>query len=240
MILFPVAAHKEIIIKYVTVKKENLILKRNLRNIKIRIQPEEKMQFVLFRKLCNKIKNNLTIIKPETLLKWQRMIIKKNWSFLSENKKPGRPPVPTWIKNLILEIKNTNIYWGLKKIRGELLKSEISLDKKTIRKIIADFRKQGKVKTGMKWRNFIRTNLESLFGMDFFTVDTIFNIRYYVYFIICYETREIIQFAVTTNPKREFVRQQIIEFERNIIGQSKEKVYLIRDNANEFYFDYSD
>jgi len=34
----------------------------------------------------------------------------------------GRPPVPGWIKNLILEMKNKNLFWGCKRIQGKLLK----------------------------------------------------------------------------------------------------------------------
>ena len=48
--------------------------------------------------------------------------------------------------------------------------------------------------------------------MDLFTVDTIFNQRFYVLFIIRHKTRELIQYAITANPAKEFVRQQIIDF----------------------------
>ena len=36
------------------------------------------------------------------------------------------------IKELILDMKNKNLYWGYKRIQGELLKLGIELDKKTI------------------------------------------------------------------------------------------------------------
>ncbi len=72
--------------------------------------------------------------------------------------------------------------------------------------------------------------------MDFFTVDTILNVRFYVLFIIRHKTREIIQFAITTNPVREFVRQQIIDFSEEL----NEVVYLIHDRAGEFYLNYLD
>lgn len=70
--------------------------------------------------------------------------------------------------------------------------------------------------------------------MDFFTIDTIFNKRYYVFFIIRHKTREIIRYAVTQNPIKEFVRQQVIEFE-NEIGRI---VYMIHDNASQFTLNY--
>jgi len=71
--------------------------------------------------------------------------------------------------------------------------------------------------------------------MDFFTVDTVFNQRFYVFFIICHKTREIVQFAITQNPTLEFVKQQIIDFEHTV----NRTVYMIRDRASQFFLDYS-
>ncbi len=41
-------------------------------------------------------------------------------------------------------MKDDNLYWGNKKIQGELLKLGIALDEKTIRNILADFRRRDK------------------------------------------------------------------------------------------------
>jgi putative transposase len=110
-------------------------------------------------------------------------------------------------------MKNDNLYWGYKKIQGELLKLGVTLDQKTIRNVLAIYRKQGKVNQSLTWRQFLRLQIHSIYAMDFFTIDTITNQRYYVYFIICHKTRQVVHFAMTKNPCREFVRQQLIEFE---------------------------
>jgi transposase InsO family protein len=70
--------------------------------------------------------------------------------------------------------------------------------------------------------------------MDFFTIDTVLNQRFYVYFILYHKTREIVQFAVTRNPTREFVRQQLIEFEQKL----DYVVYMIHDHAAQFNLNY--
>ncbi len=70
--------------------------------------------------------------------------------------------------------------------------------------------------------------------MDFFTVDTILQQRFYVYFMIYHKTREIVHFAITRNPCRQFVRQQLIEFEQSV----NDLVYVIHDNAAQFNLDY--
>ena len=54
--------------------------------------------------------------------------------------------------------------------------------------------------------------------------------RFYVFFILYHKTREIVQYAITTNPTREFGRQQLIEFEQNI----DHVVYMIHDHASQY------
>ena len=92
----------------------------------------------------------------------------------------------------------------------------IELDKKTIWNILHDFRRKGKVKRDLTWAKFLKTHIKSLYAMDFFTVDTVLNQRFYVFFIIRHQTREIIQLGITMIPVKEFVRQQMIEFSYDV------------------------
>ena len=117
---------------------------------------------------------------------------------------------------------------------GELMKAGICLDKSTISKILKEFRRKGKARESLGWSKFIRYHLESLWACDFFTIDTIMRKRDYVFFILCPKTREIMQYAVTVNPSREFVRQQLIRFSEC----REEKAYLIHDRSAELCFHY--
>ncbi|MGD9200977.1 MAG: integrase core domain-containing protein [Chitinispirillia bacterium] len=162
------------------------------------------------------------------------MIIKSNWTFNTNSKRRGRPPIAKDIQNLILTIKNENLLWGVRKIQGELRKLGIFIDHKTIWNILRKFRRQGKIKSYLNWKKFLAMQMSTIYAMDFFTVDTLFNKRFYVFFIISHKTREIIRFAVTENPTKEFVRQQIIEFEYQV----NKVVYIIHDNASQFCLDF--
>ena len=72
--------------------------------------------------------------------------------------------------------------------------------------------------------------------MDFFTVNSVFGKRFYVFFIMFIKTREIIQFGITELPSPGFVRNQLVAcFE----DTSKVKPYLIHDRSGELlYQDY--
>jgi putative transposase len=83
---------------------------------------------------------------------------------------------------LILTIKNENILWGVRKIQGELKKLGIIIDYKTVWNILRNFRRKGKIKTYLNWQKFLSMQIGSVYAMDFFTIDTIFNKRYYVFF----------------------------------------------------------
>jgi putative transposase len=224
-----------LLIKYNLALHELNILKRKMDVKRVRIDRIDKFILVLLNLIGN-IKDSITIFSPNTLLKWQKHLLKSFWTFMNKDSHPGRPPVPADVKNIILQMKNENLFWGAKRIRDELLmKLKIKLDKKTIRNILRDFRRRGKIKTALTWKKFLQSQIDSIFAMDFFTVDTLFNERFYVLFIISHKTREIVQCAISQFPNREFVKQQLIIFEEN----AKSKVFMIRDRTGQFYLDYS-
>jgi putative transposase len=213
--------------------KENEILLRKVGNKRVRFSFYDKLFLVVLNKAAD-IKYRLTLVKPETLLSWQRTVIRRFWTFEHAPAKRGRKPVDTEVKNLILSMKNDNLLWGVKKIQGELLKLDISLSTKTIRKILQAFRRRGKIQSSLTWKKFLQAQIQFIYAMDFFTVDTMLGKRLYVFAIISHKTREIKQFAITENPTREFVRQQMMLFSERIAS----KVYLIHDNALMFNIDF--
>ncbi len=223
---------KELVIQISIQQKEIEILKRKQGRRRIRFLHSDRIVFSILNRVGH-LKDRLTLVKPETVLRWQRQLIKHFWTF-KRTKRVGRPPVTNEIKQLVLAMKNDNLFWGYKKIQGELKKLDIHLDKKTIRNILNDFRRKGRIKQSLTWEQFLRLQIHSIYAMDFFTVDTILQQRFYVYFMIYHKTREIVHFAITRNPCRQFVRQQLIEFEQSV----NDLVYVIHDNAAQFHLDY--
>jgi hypothetical protein len=121
-------------------KKEIEILKRK-RKKRVVTNHFDRLFFVILNKIAN-IKDHISIIKPETILRWQRNIIKQFWTNKSSGKRKGRKITSKDIRNIILSIKNDNILWGVKKIQEELIKLDIHLDTKTIWNILRMFRRK--------------------------------------------------------------------------------------------------
>ncbi|MBN2396707.1 MAG: transposase [Candidatus Atribacteria bacterium] len=67
--------------------------------------------------------------------------------------------------------------------------------------------------------------------MDFLTVDApLCGKRFYVFFIICLETRKIVRFRATVRPERAFVRNQLYGF----MYDRENTPCLIHDGSGEF------
>ena len=81
----------------------------------------DRVMYSILYQVSEAIRDNFTLIKPETVLKWARKLIKRFRTYPSK-KRRGRPGTPFEIKQLVLEIKNKNIFWGNGRIQGELLK----------------------------------------------------------------------------------------------------------------------
>ena len=126
-------SEKQLLLHVSLQQKELEILKRQIRKKRLPIRQTDRIILSILTR-NSEIKESISIVKPETMLRWQRQLIKHFWTF--KKKTPvGRPPVSNEIKQLILTMKNDNLYWGHKRIQGELLKLNIHLDKNTIRNI---------------------------------------------------------------------------------------------------------
>ncbi len=75
------------------------------------------------------------VVKPETLLRWHRELVRKKWT-QSRSGHPGRPPIDPEVRDLVVRLGRENPRWGYQRIRGELMKLEIRISATTVRTIL--------------------------------------------------------------------------------------------------------
>lgn len=134
-------------------------------------------------------------------------------------------------------MKQNNPLWGCHSIADELKKLGIELNPTTVNRIIQTYRKQGKIQPIGSWKRFLKSHWDSLFSMDFMTIDTLLGKRLYLLLFLVLKTRRIVRFDFTEQPSREFVKQRLQLFSEAYT----EKKTLIYDNAPQFTtIDYND
>ena len=89
----------------------------------------EKMTLAILTQKLRQSKNHSTdqlrrvirIVQPETVLRWQREMVRRKWTYEQKNK-GDRPRIHQEKEDLIVRLAKGNIRWGYGKIEGELFK----------------------------------------------------------------------------------------------------------------------
>lgn len=104
---------------------ENLVLRQQLTVQQHTIKrPKLKSKDRVFCTWLSRIwpdwKSALIIVKPETVIKWNRHGFKLYWRWKSRTNKIGRPRIPKEIRNLIRQMSQENPTWGAPRMQSEL------------------------------------------------------------------------------------------------------------------------
>ena len=97
-----------------------IVLRRRLHG-RIRLTNHDRWFLIQLYRWFPSILKVLTIIRPETLVRWHRAGFRCYWRWKS---RPlgGRPPIDTELRALIRRMSVENPLWGAPRIHGELLK----------------------------------------------------------------------------------------------------------------------
>ena len=129
----------------------------------------------------------LTIVRPETLVRWHRDLFRLCWRLKSRRR--GRPRIPTDGQRLIAEMATQNRTWGEERIAAELrLKLGLTVSPRTVRRYMPRPRSAGG-RSPQTWATFPRNHAGAVLACDFFIVVTATFQRLYVFVILDIDTR---------------------------------------------------
>ena len=172
-------------------------------------------------------KQSLFLVQPETLLRWHRELFRLFWKHKSQARS-NKPRLSPEVISLIQEMAAHSRLWGAERIRGELLKLDIRVSKRTIQKYMKHTRP--KRACGQTWRTFLRNHVAEVWVCDFLQVTDLFFRPLFAFFLIELKSRKVIHVNMTRSPTDPWVAQQL----REATAYGEGPKYLIRDNDCKF------
>jgi hypothetical protein len=166
----------------------------------------DRLLFVWLYRLLPSMLSAVTIIQPETVLRWHRTGFRLYWRWKSRSR-GGRPKIPGEIRRLIRDMSLANRLWGAPRIHGELRKLGIEVAQSTVAKYMAKWGR-GRSQT---WKTFLRNHAAGIAAMDFLVVPTVGFKLLFVLVILRYQRRRLISLSVTINPTAEWIAHQITD-----------------------------
>src|SRR6266850_6961576 len=192
---------------------ENRILRAQLPTRLRLTDPQRSTLAEIGKRLGRKALEQVTCVaKPDTILGWYRRLIARKFDGSRHRSYPGRPPITPEIEALVVRIARENSGWGYDRIVGALANLGHRVSDQTVGNIL---RRHGlapapKRSQNTTWKEFIRSHMAVLAGIDFFTVEVLTwrgLVTYYVLFFIHLESRRVSLAGITRHPDEAWMQQ---------------------------------
>src|SRR5438445_1580261 len=182
-----------------------IVLRRRLRG-RVRFTNNDRWFLIQLYRWFPSILQVLTIIRPETLVRWHKAGFRCYWRWKS---RPlgGRPQIGADLRALIRRMSVENALWGAPRIQGELLKLGFEVAQSSAAKYMV--KRRGPPSQG--WRTFLRNHAPDIAAMDLFVVPTVGFDLLYAFVIVRLDRRDLVWINVTANPTAEWIARQLTE-----------------------------
>jgi len=152
---------RELTLQNEYLRKENKIFKSKIKK-RIVFTDDERRTLVESAMAMGKdlMKQVVTIVKPKTILAWQKRLENEKWDYSDRRKNnPGRPKISLDIEQIVCRMAREN-EWGYARIQGELKKLDVTISKSSVANIL---RRNGlppsPERKGLSWREFLASAL---------------------------------------------------------------------------------
>jgi transposase len=175
------------------------------------------------------------LVRPDTVLRWHRDLIRARHAKISKPKRRGRPPTVRSIHALILRLVRENPSWGYRRIHGELATLGIKVAASTVWEILqaagVDPAPQRSTTT---WADFLRNQAQALLAVDFIETVTLTGQRQYILAVIEHATRRVRVLGTTAHPSAAWVTRAARNLVMDLDEAAVKVMYLIRDRDGKF------
>jgi transposase InsO family protein len=231
---------QELLVRNAYLVTENRILCQQITGLVQLSNGERKTLAAIGKKLGRQaLAEVATIVKPETILAWHRMLVVKKFDGSPQRKTPGRSPVEAELEALVVRLAQEHRSWGYDRIVGALKHVGYTISDQTVGNML---KRQGippapKRKKTTTWQECIRTHLDVLVATDFFTTEVWTAaglVTYYVLFFMHLASRKVHVAGVTPHPDQCWMTQiarNVTMADWGFLGPGQ---YLIHDRDGKF------
>jgi putative transposase len=191
---------------------ENLALRQQLAALsrtrkRLQLRPTDRFFWILLAKAWPEWRTALTVVQPETVVRWHRHWLRRQWTWRSTRTRPGRPSADAAVRALVGKMAAANPLWGAPRIHGELCMLGVTVSERTVSRLL----RRGRRPLSQTWRTFLTNHVAMLVSMDFFTVPTLTGRVLFVFVLLTHQRRRIIHVNITDHPTAAWTAQQMIE-----------------------------
>nr|WP_079249536.1 integrase core domain-containing protein [Streptomyces sp. IMTB 2501] len=189
----------------------------------------------------DKLRHLLLLVRPDTILRWHRDLLKGRHAAACVPKRRGRPPTVRSIRTLVLRLAWENPSWGYRRIHGELAALGVKVAASTVWEIL---RAHGILpapeRQNTTWADFLRSQADALLACDLFETRTLTGARLYVFAVIEHATRPIRILGAAAHPTAQWIvqlgRNRLMDLE----DAGSKATFLIRDRDSKFTAAFDD
>ena len=186
-------------------RQQVIVLSRRSRS-RVWLRNIDRLIFVWIYRRFPSILDAITVVKPETVIRWHRRGFRAYWRWKSRQR-GGRPRIDRGIRDLIRRMSKENPLWGAPRIHGELLMLGIEVAESTVARYMT--RRQGPPSQG--WKTFLRNHAAGIASLDLFVVRTISFKLLYGLVVLRPARRRLVSISVTSNPTAEWIAGQVTD-----------------------------
>ena len=219
---------------------ENRILRDQIQG-RIRLTDSERLSLAAAAKRLGRkaLAEVAQIVRPETILAWHRRLITNKFDG-SKNRPPGKGgSTNDKIEELVLQLARENRTWGYRRIAGALSDLGHEVSHQTVANLlkrhdIAPAPERGRTTS---WRQFIRSHLEVLAAVDFFTVEVWTAgglMTFYVLSCMRVASRQACIAGITSSPDQRWMEQMARNISFADTGFLHGCRYLLHDRDAKF------
>jgi putative transposase len=199
---------QEEVIEYLV--EEKRVLMEQLRGRRLRLTDDQRRRLAARARRLGRgiLRQVATIVTPDTILRWHRLVIARKWTFAP--KRPGRLGIMKEISALIVRMATENPGWGYSRIQGALRNPDHCVARGTVAKVLRDHGIPPVPGRPSSWRTFLRAHWGVIAGADFFTTEVWTPrglVTYDTLFVLDLESRRVLVVGSTPNPDAGFMLQ---------------------------------